>query len=602
MANSSIMLTNLDFESQKNTLKQYLRSQDRFKDYDFDGSNMSVLLDILTYNTYQNTFYMNMVANELFLDTAQLRDSVVSHAKELNYTPRSFKSAEANVNIEIATVNNDKRTLIMPKGTTFTGRISNRNFTFSTGENIVIDTIDNTRSVGSNTMFVASNVTLYEGDYVKDTFTINPGENTRYILTNKNIDISSITITVVEDMGANPLLYLRASSLFDIGVDSKVFFVQGASDDSYEIIFGDGVSGRKPKDNSVVIVEYRVSNGELPNGCSQFQTDGTIDDEPLVTVVTNIPAGGGSVSESIESIRYNAPRHFTTQERAVTAEDYATLLRLQFPEINAVTAYGGEELTPPQYGRVFVSVDLKDIDGVPQVKKDQYFRYIKPRSPVSITPVVVDPEYLYVRTETLVNYNVNLTTLNTDDIRTLVTSSIVEYANNRLNNFNRTLRYSKLVESIDASHPSIVSNETEVKVIKYLTPTLNTNLALTLDFKLPIEVIISNSGAHPTLNKQSIETSEFRYEGLAVFIEDDGLGVMRIVTTKDAGRKVVREIGTVDYDSGVIKLNNFSMESYTGTFFKVFVSPRSKDITSAQNTILNIVDADVVVNVNQTRE
>lgn len=602
MANSSIMLTNLDFESQKNTLKQYLRSQDRFKDYDFDGSNMSVLLDILTYNTYQNTFYMNMVANELFLDTAQLRDSVVSHAKELNYTPRSFKSAEANVNIEIATVNNDKRTLIMPKGTTFTGRISNRNFTFSTGENIVIDTIDNTRSVGSNTMFVASNVTLYEGDYVKDTFTINPGENTRYILTNKNIDISSITITVVEDMGANPLLYLRASSLFDIGVDSRVFFVQGASDDSYEIIFGDGVSGRKPKDNSVVIVEYRVSNGELPNGCGQFQTDGTIDDEPLVTVVTNIPAGGGSVSESIESIRYNAPRHFTTQERAVTAEDYATLLRLQFPEINAVTAYGGEELTPPQYGRVFVSVDLKDIDGVPQVKKDQYFRYIKPRSPVSITPVVVDPEYLYVRTETLVNYNVNLTTLNTDDIRTLVTSSIVEYANSRLNNFNRTLRYSKLVESIDASHPSIVSNETEVKVIKYLTPTLNTNLALTLDFKLPIEVIISNSGAHPTLNKQSIETSEFRYEGLAVFIEDDGLGVMRIVTTKDAGRKVVREIGTVDYDSGVIKLNNFSMESYPGTFFKVFVSPRSKDITSAQNTILNIVDADVVVNVNQTRE
>ena len=602
MANSSIMLTNLDFESQKNTLKQYLRSQDRFKDYDFDGSNMSVLLDILTYNTYQNTFYMNMVANELFLDTAQLRDSVVSHAKELNYTPRSFKSAEANVNIEIATVNNDKRTLIMPKGTTFTGRISNRNFTFSTGENIVIDTIDNARSVGSNTMFVASNVTLYEGDYVKDTFTINPGENTRYILTNKNIDISSITITVVEDMGANPLLYLRATSLFDIGVDSRVFFVQGASDDSYEIIFGDGVSGRKPKDNSVVIVEYRVSNGELPNGCSQFQTDGTIDDEPLVTVITNTPAGGGSVSESIESIRYNAPRHFTTQERAVTAEDYATLLRLQFPEINAVTAYGGEELTPPQYGRVFVSVDLKDIDGVPQVKKDQYFRYIKPRSPVSITPVVVDPEYLYVRTETLVNYNVNLTTLNTDDIRTLVTSSIVEYANSRLNNFNRTLRYSKLVESIDASHPSIVSNETEVKVIKYLTPTLNTNLALTLDFKLPIEVIISNSGAHPTLNKQSIETSEFRYEGLAVFIEDDGLGIMRIVTTRDAGRKVVREIGTVDYDSGVIKINNFSMESYTGTFFKVFVSPRSKDITSAQNTILNIVDADVVVNVNQTRE
>lgn len=602
MANSSIILTNLDFETQKNTLKQYLRGQDRFKDYDFEGSNLNVLLDILTYNTYHNSFYLNMVANELFLDTAQLRDSIISHAKELNYTPRSFKSAEANVNIEIATTNTDKRTLIMPKGSTFTGRVGNRNFTFSTGENIVIDTIDKDRSVGSNTVFIAPNVTLYEGDYVKDTFTVNPGQNTRYILTNKNVDISSLTVTVVEDMGATPILYLRATSLFDIGADSKVFFVQGAADDSYEIVFGDGVSGRKPKDSSVIIVEYRVCNGELPNGCNKFQPDGTIDGESLITVNVNNVAGGGSVSESIESIRYNAPRHFTTQERAVTAEDYATLLRLQFPEINAVTAYGGEELTPPQYGRVFVSVDLKDIDGVPQVKKDQYFRYIKPRSPVSITPIVVDPEYLYVRTETTVNYNVNLTTLNIDDIRTLVSTAIVDYANGKLNNFNRTLRYSKLVEAIDNCHPSVISNETDVKVIKYLKPALNTNLSLTLDFKLPIKVMITNYGAHPTLDDHSIETSEFRYEGLAVYIEDDGLGVMRIVTTRDTGRKVVREIGTVDYDTGVIKLNNFSMESYSGTFFKVYVAPRSKDITSTQNTILNIVDADVVVNVNQTRE
>lgn len=599
MANTSLILSNLDFDSQKNTLKQYLKSQDKFKDYDFDGSNMSVLLDILTYNTYLNSFYLNMVGNEQFLDTAQLRDSVVSHAKELNYTPRSFKSAEANVNIQVVSTNLNKRSLVMPKGTAFTSRSGSRSFTFVTNENIIINELSSNTSA---TVFQANNVTLYEGDYVVDSFTVNPGKNTRYILTNKNVDISSITVNVIEDIGGTNLLYQRATSLFDINSLSQVFFVQGAPGESYEIVFGDGISGRKPKDNSVVTVEYRVCSGELPNGCKEFRPTGLIDEEALITVSVNTPAATGSVAESIDSIRFNAPRHFNTQERAVTAEDYATLLRLRFPEINAVTAYGGETLTPPQFGRVFVSVDLKEVDGVPDFKKEQYYKYLKPRCPVAIDPKIVDPEYLYVECTSNIKYNLNVTTLNTDDIRTLVSSAIVSYAQKNLNNFERTLRYSKLVEAIDDAHPSIISNETDLKAVKYLKPTLNTDLNLTLDFKMPIQVNITDYDAHPTLDRHSIETDQFRYQGLLVYIEDDGQGVMRIVTTRDTGHYVVRNIGTVDYDLGVIKISGFSVQYFDGPFWKVYIRPRNKDITSAQNTILNIVDGDLNISVEQIRE
>lgn len=594
-ANSSLILSNLDFDTLKSTLKQYLRSQDRFNDYDFDGSNMSVLLDILSYNTFHNAFYLNMIGNEMFLDSAVIRDSVVSHAKELNYVPRSFKSAEANVNISVVSSDLSKRSLTMPKGTTFTSRFGQLNYTFSTAENIVIS--DFTLNSDNTITFNGNDITLYEGYYVTDTFTYRSNNGQKFIITNKNVDISSISVTVVEDVGATTLTYTRASSLFDLTSTSQVFFVQGAESDSYEIVFGDGVTGRKPKDNSVIVVEYRISNGQLPNGCDNFYADSTIGGESNINITVNAKASGGSVSESIESIKYNAPRHFTTQERAITAEDYENLLKLNYPEINAVTAYGGENLDPPQFGKVFVAVDLNEVDGLPESKKNEYYRFLKPRSPVSIDPVFVNPEYTYINVISSIKYNINTTRLTADDVNTLAKSAIIQYAQTNLNNFNRVFRYSKLVQAIDSSQTSIISNETQFRLIKVYIPT-NVGSYETFDVKFNVELDKTPTQA---LGSHTLMSSRFTYvTGQKAYIKDDGNGTVSVYSVVSDLK--ITDIGKINYDTGLVQISNFAIISYDNAGIKFYAVPRYKDVSTLNNVILNIIEEDVVLTIVPVRQ
>ena len=583
MANSSIILSSLDFDTLKNTLKSYLRTQDRFNDYDFDGSNMSVLLDLLSYNTFHNTFYLNMIGSEMFLDSAQLRDSVVSHAKELNYTPKSFKSAVANIAIVVKTTDLTKTSLLVTKGTTFTSNQFNRNFTFSVPENIVLDSYD----VLNGQKYFGGIFDIYEGYYITDTFTYSYDNYDRMILSNKNVDTSSITATVFEDGGANPIVYKLAKSLFDLNSSSQVFFIQGAENDSYELIFGDGVNGRRPKNNSVIAIEYRISNGELPNGCTTFNPDTPISGETNITVSTISNAVGGSVSESIDSIKYNAPRHFTTQERAITTEDYQTLLQGQFPEVNTVYAYGGEDLNPPQYGKVFVAVDLKETDILPDSKKTEYYNFLKPRSPVSIDPVFVSPEYMYLGVTSRVKYNVNVTGLSPSDIKTIVSSSILSYAIDNLNTFNKTFRYSKLSQQIDNSQLSIVSNETDIQLIKRIVPKLSTYDTFSVEFNVPLLIKNVNS-----LN-YSVYSSVFTYKGLSAFIRDDGNGTLNIISNLNGS--VITNIGNIDYTTGTLNLINFILESYIGSNLTFYGYPLNKDISVNKNVILNIINTDISV-------
>lgn len=588
MANSSIVLTNLDFDTLKNTFKSYLRSQDRFNDYDFDGANINVLLDILSYNTYHNAFYLNMVGNEMFLDSAQLRDSAVSHAKELNYVPQSFRSAQANVNISVTSSDITKRSLVIAKGTTFTSRLLDKNYTFSIDENIILSDF----VLGQDTVtFTGENITLYEGYYVSDSFTYTYDTPVKMLISNKNVDISSVDVTVIEDSGATTLVYQRATSLFDLSKDSQVFFIQGAESDSYEIVFGDGVSGRRPKNNSIVLVEYRVSNGELPNGCNKFVPDSTIQGETDISVRVNSPAAGGTVYESIESIKYNAPRHFNTQERAITTEDYENLLKLNFPEVNTVTAYGGEDLDPPQFGKVFVSVDLKEVDALPDIKKQEYYRFLKPRSPVSIDPVFVDPEYTYLSVTSKVNYNVNITSLAADDIKTIVASAILQYAQNNLNNFNRTFRYSKLIQSIDSSQISIVSNETDIAIVKLITPDTGKNLTFDINYNIPLT--IEQYTQRQSGVQFSVYSSFIIYKGIKSFIRDDGNGSLNVLSA--ATEAVIDTVGTIDYDTGLLQFSNFKIDSFIGSGVKFYAYPRNKDISTINNVILNIVEEDLAI-------
>ena len=624
-ANSSIVLTQLDFDSYKDSLKTFLKSQDRFKDYDFDGSNLSVLLDVLSYNTYQNAFYLNMVSNEMFLDSAKLRDSVISHAKELNYLPRSFRSSSAVIQLVITSTDMAKRSIVIPKGTSFTSRVDDFTYNFSTTENYVIT--KRTPS-GSNLIYESEPIRVYEGSYLSDTYTINYANPLVYKISNKRVDLESVLVTVFEDNGTTIQTYKRATSLFGHDENAKVFFLQPGIGDTYEVVFGDGVVGRKPKNNSACIIEYRSCNGELPNGAFKFINTARIDNEANIVIKTITASADGAVAEDLSSIKYNAPRAFTTQERAVTSEDYENLLKANFPEINAVVAYGGEDANPPQYGRIFLSIDLDEVDGLPKIKEAEYKKFLRSRSSVAIEPLFVSPDYTYLYVNTNIKYNINLTGLNPEDIRTYVIDSILNHASINLNNFGRTLRYSKFIRDVDSAETSIISNETKIELIKYLTPVLSTTVTgsatttsgslvslatsgvvssgqnVTIDFKNPLQNDIPGKGSeYLTGDIHVVSSSTFTYNGLSnCRLEDDGDGVMRIVNTAGTNNRTILDIGTVDYDTGIIRINNFNITNYTGTSLKIYAKPRTLDITSTQNVILNILENDVDVSIEQIRE
>jgi hypothetical protein len=530
-----------------------------------------------------------MVASEMFLDTAQLKDSVASHAKELNYLPRSFKSAEAVVDITINTGSPNVKSITMPKGTSFSTRIGSNSFSFSVDKTYVL--------TGNSGIFSATDISLFEGDYINDTFTVNYSQSSqRYVLNNPTIDTDSITVSVIEDNGAVVLEYAYATSLFGLDANSKVFFLQPAENEKYEIIFGDGVVGRKPKDGSVIVADYRVTNGELPNGAFKFVSDGPIETFSNVSISTKTAAIGGAVNETIESIRFNAPRHFTTQERAITSSDYETLLKINFPEINAISAYGGEEEVPPQYGRVFISIDISNVEGLPTTKINDYYRFIKTRSPISIEPVFKDPEFTFIDIISRVNFDTNKTDLSTEDIKTLAISAINNYNSTNLNSFKKTLRYSRLLDAIDSAHPSIISNETSVRAIKIIRPVLDAPQNITIKFDLPLEnnVYQASFSRHLAVVRQTIASSPFVYQGRICSIEDNGDGVLKLISSDALFDNVIQDIGTVDYDSGLVQLTGFKVNQYNiGEGIKIYARPRSNDIYSTKNTILNIKTEDL---------
>jgi len=596
MANTNINLTSLDFADYKNSLKTFLRSQNAYKDYDFEGSNMNVILDLLSYNTYQNAFYLNMVGSEMFLDTAQMKDSVVLKAKELNYTPRSFNSAVANVNLTVTTGNSQNIILSIPKGTSFTGKSGANNYSFTTDRNLTLQS--------GNGTFVANNISLYEGTYVTDTFVVSYAQDPqKFLLSNPTIDTSSLTVTIVENNGANVIPYQLSRTILDLATDSKVYFLQGGVSSQYEIIFGDNVVGRKPADSSVVIAEYRITNGQLPNGINVFKTDGTIGGTSNVIVTVNKASQGGDIGETIESIRRNAPRFYATQERAVTVKDYETLLSLTYPEIQAVSVYGGEEVTPPQYGKVIISLKIANFDALPDSKKAEYIAFLKTRAPLTIDPVFVEPNYLYASVKTTVKYDINQTSLNPEDIAALVTTKIQNFNLTNLNNFKSSLYYSKLTTDIDTSHFTVVSNQTDYEVMKKLIPDVGVYGNYKIEFNLPLANNLPPVGLiHPSNDLHTISSSKFVYDSQLVSIEDDGNGVIRIVKEMDDGNhSTLTNIGTVDYDTGVISLTSLTLSSYYGDSIRIYAMPANKDNETNQNTIFEIPNDEINVTIQTVR-
>lgn len=588
MANSSINLVDLDFNSLKSSLKSYLSSQAKFQDYNFDGSNMSVLLDVLAYNTYLNTFYMNMVASEMFLDTAQLRDSIVSHAKELNYVPRSFRSAQANVNISI-TPSTTVTSVVIPAKTGFTSRVGSNTFNFVTKESIAITT-------SNNGVYYANSIPLYEGSYTTDTFVKNSAiENQRFILNNPTIDTTSIEVTVSENSGANVFVYTQAFSLFGVVSNTNVFFVQPAENEQYEVVFGDDVSGRTPRNGAIIDITYRVCNGELPNGADTFINNSSIDGHSNVFITINTEATNGSVSESNTSIKYNAPRSFQAQERAITESDYETLLIREFPEIQAISVFGGEKEDPPQYGKVFISVDITNSDGIPELNKTIYNNYLRDKVPLGITTEIINPDFIYLNVISNVNYNYNITTLSENQLSTKVLTAITNFNDTYLNNFNANFRYSNFVTAIDNADISILNNDTFVYPYYLLQLSSNTNTGFSFSFNTEVLVTTPSDTVHSITADRGLFSSSFIANGLTSQIEDDGIGNIRLVRVTSDSHSEKSKIGTIDYTTGSIVITNLNVESFTGAGIKLYIKPVSLDYSTSLRNILKIKPEDVSV-------
>jgi len=596
MANTSVALTSLDFDEIKSNLKEYLkRSNSPFKDYDYEGSNMNVLLDVLAYNTYLNSFYLNMVSREMFLDTAQTRDSVLSHVKELNYVPRSYRSSEAQVSFNI-TPSSAISQLIVPRGTSFTTRVGSNSYTFSTEENVVL-------SLNSNGYFEANSLTIYEGTYVYETFVYVSSNNTqRFVLSNPTVDTRSIVVSIIENNGANVVPYTRATSFLGLNSNSTVYFLQGAENTQFELLFGDDVIARRPRNGSTILVEYRVCNGELPNGTDVFDIDGPIQGQANISAISTVrAASSGAVTEAIESIKFNAPRYYQNQDRAITTSDYENLLKANFPVIDAIAAFGGEELDPPQYGKVYISVDIANADGTPQGLVDEFYNFIKPRSPLSIDPVFVDPDFLYLDVYSKVRYNVTQTNLRINDIKTLVVSAISQYNTDNISDFKKTLRYSRLTNYIDESHFSIISNDTFIRPFKIITPLLGRVNNIVVNFGFELSAFNNLTPFNLENERASITSTSFTFDNRSCHFNDDGLGNINIVTTVGNNHQVLSTVGTVDYRTGTIILNNFNIQSYDGEGIKIFVDTVTKDIFSSKNVILEIRDIDIRVDVEAIR-
>lgn len=592
MATNKFPVTDLDFIQIKDGLKEYLKGQDRFADFDFEGSNLNVLLDILSYNTFQNNFYTNMAISEMFLDSAQLRGSIVSHAKELNYIPRSRASARAVVDVTL-NVNNNPAFVIIPEKTKFNAVCNNVRYSFFNEQAATI--------IPVNGVYSFQNLNIFEGSYITEFYEVTSSD--RYVISNENIDLNSIRVRVRENDFTEEYIY--SEDLFGLATDSKTFFIQPYLDEKYEIFFGRDIFGIEPKAGSVIEVEYRITAGEDANGITNFSIA-----EPVQgyesNVILRFPSRGGAEKEDIKSIKYFAPKAIQIQQRAVTASDYEILLRERFPEISAISVFGGEEATPPQYGRVIVAVDVPSVDGLSTTNREKYRIFLKERSSLTIDPVIVQPEFMYFDISTNVKYNTKTTNLAVSDIIAKVKQAVLDYSNENLGDFKKTLRFSKLVASIDDSDENIISNELSVRPIIEIKPGINAIQNFVLKFRNSL-FIQRNTALLGQNNIDQIPvgviSSPFSFNNLTCFLRDNGLGVLEVLTKTNTGIVVIkRNAGTVDYQTGEVQIRQFTVNEYSGNAIKIFATTINKDIVGPRQKIIKIRQEDIKIQVAGTRE
>lgn len=488
-ANTALRVSELEFNEIRDNLKAFLRSQNEFTDYDFEGSGMAVFLDLLAYNTHYKAYYLNMIANEMFLDSALLRESLVSHAKSLNYTPRSRSSSSATVNIRVTPSNNElsnTTTLTLPRFTDFSGQaIDGTNYNFTT--------INANTASKVNSSFLFSNVIINQGDVTTSSFLVTTGNpKQRFTIPSANLDTNHLFVSVQESATNTDLqTYTQASDLTILRSNTRSYFVEENPDanGSWTIQFGDGVLGKKLANGNIVTVTYLDTAGKLANKVNSYvllESINGFNDNVIVTPVTQ--AAGGADRETNESIRESAPIHYTTQNRIVTVNDYKHILQTDYPFIEAVSVWSGDDNDPPVYGKTFISLKPIDNYSISTKEKEEIIEeIIENRAVLTVTPEIIDPDFTYLVLDVKVYYNPDLTNEDEATLRNLVRTSILNYRSANLTDFDSTFRNSQLLRQIDDSEKSIRSSTIDVFVQKRITPTLASSQNYTVDFKIPLK-------------------------------------------------------------------------------------------------------------------
>ena len=585
---TKLEISELDFDGIKSNLKTFLSQQDEFTDYDFEGSGMSVLLDVLAYNTHYLGYNANMLANEMYLDSADLRSSVVSLAKQVGYTPTSCTSSTATINVLVN--NASGASLTMSRGTKFTTTVDGQSYSFVNNADVSITPVSG--------VYQFSNLTIYEGSYLNYKYTANTSDiDQRFIIPNDSVDTTTLTVKVQESSSdATTNTYTLATGITGLDSTSKVYFLQEVEGGRFEVYFGDGVTGKAIEDGNIVILDYINGNRDAPNGATTFSLSGTIGGFSSATITTVSNASGGTGLESITSIKYNAPRDYSAQDRAVTTEDYKTLVKSLYANAQAVQVYGGEDAATPDYGKVYISIKAKSGSNLTTATKESLVQSLKSYAVASVTPVIIDPETTFITLVVNFRYNSGITTKDVSTLQTNVLTKIASYNNDTLEDFAGMFRYSKLIEAVNDADTSILSNITTVKMYKYFTPTLNSGLKYTLSYN---NALYNPHSGHNSSGGGVISSSGFKVNNDSSlnehFLDDDGAGNLRLYYLSGTARVYTdATYGTVDYATGEVVLTSAHITSISNidgassTQVRVFATPSSNDIVPVRNQVLSI--------------
>ena len=599
-----VNFSNLDFDQIKTSLKDYLKSNSNFTDYDFDGSNLSSILDVLAYNTYITSYNANMVANEVFIDSATLRENVVALARNIGYIPRSRKAAQATISffIDTSNITPTPSSLTLRKGpvASTSGNFGNQSYVFCILEDITVPIINNIATF--------NNLKVYQGTRLVNNFTFSSRNlNQRFILPNSGIDTDLISVLVRNnEQSTSSTKYNRQDSLFEINQDSKVFFLQEIEDERYELIFGDGIFGKKLEEGNFIEVGYITSNGDSGNGISQFTFAGRItynrnSTEYVITsgislLTTGLISSGVENIEPVESIKRYAPRIYASQNRTVTANDYETLIPAKiYPETESISVFGGEDLIPPQYGKVFISIKPRSGDFLPNLIKENIKRDLKKYAVAGIIPEILDLKYLYLEINSKIYYDTNLTP-SAEYVSSIIQNNTAKYAEStELNKYGARFKYSKFLKTIDESHEAVTSNITTIQMRRDLRVVLNTFTEYQIGF--------GNEFHINSMNGYNIKSSALRVSDISqvVYISDipntnRETGSLFLFTVPSSNTNIPtivrRNIGNVNYKKGIITLNPINIQAGKikdgQAIVELSTTPHSNDVIGLQDLYLQL--------------